>query len=690
MNYTLTITPETYLHCSSGEGGVLVDSDVIFHPNGFPLIPARRIKGLLRESMSEVLEITGVTDVETIIQNWFGKAGDDYSNGIICRVGNGYIAPWSDIKDALAQGQNPGKDAIVAYTTTEVQQTALKDGVAKPRSLRNYRVVNPREGLKFEAPIECSKSLSDYEEKLLNRAVQNLRFIGGRRNRGFGQVACALHKGKAFADKGSLSASDKGFQATLITVSPVIISKQDGDLSTLQTDEVITGAQLRGALARKFMQKNDLEKKDAHTNSDFYTLFLSGQIQYNNLYFQNARPVPAFIHKPKYDKDPQPLNLFENPSGITKPEAGVCSWKVENDLLVINKKTAPQKQSNFHNSRQNRTAGRNTGGELFYYDALQENQTFQGSITGSPEALQVFAKNFGSELQIRIGRSKSAQYGEAILIVSPAKNSDSKFSVKNGYFLLVSESPIILVNDCNFPALDIKYLAKAIKEAIGVEAEIEKVAGATTMVESFNAVWESKSGKFPAYADGTTFKMKLSAAVQLPDEIKIGKLTELGYGKCSLLPYVTKIQVNHTQTKGEKPDDSNHKISNSIPAIIIEIDRLKQEKQTEQLLETIAIEEARKKANRLNNHRLNNHQCGRLENILVVSEAGEQKLIAFLNDVKSKPLGDSLAKANILLSRDKEISLGIPGVKPNQHLEWKHQRHYWLSFFRSLRKFNKQ
>jgi hypothetical protein len=566
-----------------------------------------------------------------------------------------------------------------------VQQTALEDGVAKARSLRNYRVVNPREGFHFNASIQCSRSLSDDEQRLLQQAVQNLRFMGSRRNRGLGQVACSLSGPFANTTRDiintKLGASEKGYAVKLTTLSPVIISRQDGDMSTLQTDDMITGAQLRGALARAFMQQHKLTKENAHENETFYKLFLSGEVQYGNLHYNNAKQVPAFVHKPKYDEKAQPVNVFEAAKGITKPVGGVGTLQMQNGSLTIRKSSAPQKQSNFHNSRQNRTAGRNTGGELFYYEALQEDQTFYGTITGTPEALQLFSNAFGTQLHIRLGRSKSAQYGEALLSIKPLDTQSKTVASNDGSYLLVTESPLVLVNECNFPAVSEAALKEALQHALGLDVTVEQVAGGTTWVESYNAVWQAKSGKYPAYAAGTTFKIK--APNDLPAEIRIGKFTELGYGMCRIMRYEKNIVVEEDKQNQLPATGNATALSNAAPGLLKDIAAFQKQKETYHLLENKAIDDAQKKAGKLNNH-----QCGRLENVLMAAEAGNQTLKDFLNDVKSKPLGDSLAKANILLSRDKDIQIEIPSIVGIDNPTWNEQRHYWLTFFRSLRKFN--
>jgi len=65
LSYTLT---------GSGEGAGIIDSDVVLDDFGFPYIPSRRIKGVLRESAQEVCDILGINDYK-IVNSIFGKDG---------------------------------------------------------------------------------------------------------------------------------------------------------------------------------------------------------------------------------------------------------------------------------------------------------------------------------------------------------------------------------------------------------------------------------------------------------------------------------------------------------------------------------------------------------------------------------------------------------------------------------------
>ena len=71
----------------SGEGwGAIIDNDIVFDDFGLPYIPARRVKGCLRESALEVMEMfeqSGISfasrgDIGTL----FGKPGQSESGAL--------------------------------------------------------------------------------------------------------------------------------------------------------------------------------------------------------------------------------------------------------------------------------------------------------------------------------------------------------------------------------------------------------------------------------------------------------------------------------------------------------------------------------------------------------------------------------------------------------------------------------
>ncbi|MBI5207064.1 MAG: hypothetical protein HY934_04655 [Candidatus Firestonebacteria bacterium] len=127
----------------SGEGfGAIIDTDIVFDDLGIPYIPARRIKGCLRESAEQVCEMLKIFNIPLkSISEIFGTGEKPslltFSNLTIeeyekNRQWLGYFA--EEYKNIIS------KDAILDTFTMIRQQTALDKGIAREHSLRTIRV----------------------------------------------------------------------------------------------------------------------------------------------------------------------------------------------------------------------------------------------------------------------------------------------------------------------------------------------------------------------------------------------------------------------------------------------------------------------------------------------------------------------------------------------------------------------
>lgn len=204
-NFNLNIELLSDTLIGSGEGwGATIDSDIVFDKYGLPYIPAKRIKGCLRESAVEIMEMLKQIEVLSVseeeidslleIDSFFGKAGRAESGEL--SFSNAYVenyplnkqwVEWLEYK----YGSIFSKDAVLNTFTSIRRQTAIeKNGVKKEHSLRISRVLN--RGLKFSARIETLEEIKNEQIDFLSFAARNLRHIGTNRNRGFGFVSCSL------------------------------------------------------------------------------------------------------------------------------------------------------------------------------------------------------------------------------------------------------------------------------------------------------------------------------------------------------------------------------------------------------------------------------------------------------------------------------------------------------------------
>jgi len=202
-NYQINITLLSDTLVGSGEGfGATIDTDIVFDEVGLPYIPAKRIKGCLRQSAEEVKEMFGqVADLESLltkldIDDVFGKTGTQESAPVYFH--NLTLPDYEDNYNWLdyfiqhkEYKQLVSPEVILEYFTTLRQQTAIDEekGVAKEHSLRTSRVL--QKGHTFIGELWLARP-DDNIVKTLNLACRNLRYIGTKRNRGFGRVKCEL------------------------------------------------------------------------------------------------------------------------------------------------------------------------------------------------------------------------------------------------------------------------------------------------------------------------------------------------------------------------------------------------------------------------------------------------------------------------------------------------------------------
>lgn len=214
MNYKMKIELQSAANPGSGEGWAgMIDSDVVFDDSGIPFIPARRIKGILRELAVDIVSAFKACSQNKVpelrqehVDTLFGVQGQQHSAPL--RIGNAYLEHYQQAVDWLLWAQHrlphlASPDRVISVLTHLRKQTAIaSDGVQADHSLRVTRVLNPGyhvdgeyRPLTFFCEIEILVSdpnLLQQLEKLLTLAATVTRYLGGKRNRGLGKVRCEL------------------------------------------------------------------------------------------------------------------------------------------------------------------------------------------------------------------------------------------------------------------------------------------------------------------------------------------------------------------------------------------------------------------------------------------------------------------------------------------------------------------
>ena len=179
-----TITFYSDWHCSSGLGaGAETDSEVIKDKDGLPYIPAKTIKGLLRDAMEEMLELKNDEDGKTQISKIFGTKTEES----ITETTPGNIivsnATLTENEKSMIK-----KEGLTYFLYRHMASTAIdKDGIAKDKSLRVTEVCVP---LQLTGRIQIPEDWVNY----LSNAMQWTRRLGSNRNRGYGRCIIEFKK----------------------------------------------------------------------------------------------------------------------------------------------------------------------------------------------------------------------------------------------------------------------------------------------------------------------------------------------------------------------------------------------------------------------------------------------------------------------------------------------------------------
>lgn len=199
--FTLKIQLISDALIGKGEGwGATIDSDIIFDDFGLPYIPAKRVKGSLRESALEVSEMFELSEMDKkmygVIKELFGESGSINSGPL--EISNLYLEDysknrqWLDWLKLKYKNENLfSKEQILKTFTSIRQHTAIeKDGIAKDKSLRTFRVL--RKDNIFSGNLSFLREVDSSSMQLLAFSVRNLRYLGTNRNRGLGHIQCKL------------------------------------------------------------------------------------------------------------------------------------------------------------------------------------------------------------------------------------------------------------------------------------------------------------------------------------------------------------------------------------------------------------------------------------------------------------------------------------------------------------------
>lgn len=258
----LIITLKSDLCAGSGYSCAgIVDSDLCYDIYGIPYIPAKRLKGCLREAAG----LIGLTEEET--GRIFGKAGQQKAQGVF--LGNAYIEGYEELyrelKEAGPAVRNymTPQNVLDQFTMIKAQTKIMENGVAKDNSLRytrtidHYSPLDRERELRFIANVSCTELDAEASENFKN-TVKALRNIGLNRNRGLGSVTCELSDPKT-ADRIRIDFSqvkeDEDYVLTysVKNLEPLVLNMNYDDI----TERYISGQTVMGWFVHAYLQEGN-------------------------------------------------------------------------------------------------------------------------------------------------------------------------------------------------------------------------------------------------------------------------------------------------------------------------------------------------------------------------------------------------------------------------------------------------
>lgn len=521
-NYRLEITLLSDLCVSDGSNyASMLDTDICYDFYGFPYIPARRIKGCLKECALELKDWGKDIPIEEI----FGKEG---CQGAKVRIGNAYIQDYKSLKEEVEQNKNHilfhPQNVLnqFSYVRTQVSLNS-KTGVPESGSFQSMRVIN--KGLVFEADIvidECYKT--DFEV-----CCQVLTGIGMARTRGLGDVAVKLiEKGKTETLSHATLEEDADYLEYVLYVDEPVICK-DSINNEIDTVDYIEGSKILGILISglKKTEIGDLVCSNAYIGK-------------NGLRYTE---VPACYYSIKNNKHTFVNQIVDAPeeNGIQinmmkHSYAAMVDRKLEKIEVAIEERYHHRRPADKSFGRAHKSDDKES--ILYKMSSISSGQEFYGYIKGSTEQIKEIYDYLTEKENLFIGKSKNSEYGKSRISVINTKNTKEKKQLYCNEFIVKLEAPTIVYSEKAFYSVRMKDLVKEVNTALGLGTDVKPYKTYLNYVTlgGYNVTWQTRKPVIEAFDKGSVLHYKCNRPVTITvgEGCHIGERIHEGYGEISV------------------------------------------------------------------------------------------------------------------------------------------------------------
>ncbi len=544
MKKKLQIKLKSDLCAGSGESlGSLIDTDICYDCFGLAYIPSKRLKGLLKEAFIEYSDWAkneNNTELfDKINKNLFGVENSNNSSNL--KIDNAYLENTDLIENEIQNVENRykkylTKQRIINLNTDIRYQTAvvIESGVAKENSLRNIRIIEA--GNIFEAILECD---TEEESQILEKCVKLVTHMGNNRTRGFGEIECKLldmeEENQEYVTHKFEPEKEYEIKLILKAESNIMVSKQFSEI----TENYIPGSNIMGSFASKYIKDNDINDFENLTD-EYINLFLNGNVKYSNAYitekdgYVQYYPAPLSYSKVKNKSKVYHNKMFDvNETDIQLSNFGDKFVTLDENNYVKEVDTI----EHYHHQRAKdlsigHVSTGNDGGTFYQFLSIEKGQYFMTSINGKGKYLDKLSKYLKENEILRVGKSKTAEYGK-LKITNIKISEDIEKRKKYNKFAVILTSALILLDEENVQiAKDKETLIKTLKNLFKNEnlKDVKSFIGYTEE-SGFNAIWNLPKEQVVSYSAGTTIVFESSESIELKEKYIIGERTNEGYGQ---------------------------------------------------------------------------------------------------------------------------------------------------------------
>ncbi len=559
------------------DGGVynsMLDTDICYDSFGFPYIPAKRLRGCLRECAIELKD----WGVQIEAEKLFGKEGYTPAN---IRFSDAYLEDYETKKQLMLNGRNSlvlhPQNILNHYSYIRTQTSIdYETGTAEPTSLRTMRVA--KKGLIFFASVEFSSKEAEKEySKALEQCCTILKHMGVARTRGLGEVQVTLHDiEKEQKEKEEEQQKEKVVKLTenadyleyCIQLEEPLICKsiQGGEARTL---DYIEGSKVLGLVA------GQLKKEQG----DLLSLLNAGEVFFSNAYpMQDGvrfTEVPATYYQIKNEKEKfvdKAYETEENKKCLKDKQLNQMKHCYVKEILVdgvqkLQKYDVTIEERYHHRRPEDKSIGRamesiSEKSHFYQISSITAGQSFGGYITGTKEQIKIIYELLQKQSVYYMGFGRMSEYGKVRFKIQSTEQQQLPKKQKVDKFQVQLVSPVILYGDNAMYTTNAKILVEEMEALLGLDTSlIEKVERYVnyTSVGGYNVTWQARKPVIDVFDKGTVCIFSLKEPVELPigTTFFVGERITEGFGEVVL----KKWENNGEQYIGELIESDKKKLN---------------------------------------------------------------------------------------------------------------------------------